>query len=184
MYEDGIDGDTLKEVLETAIKRIDIGTAVLPEPLFINSTDGNNTDGDDASTGENAASCFREGRVPEEVVVPGPTTTRYGRTVRTEFTAVVIEHHLKWAPLCISEPGPFPPGAEEASSSRLGRYDFHHVDAMVDWSLQHNLKVKGHVLVWHVTSYVCLYTERMVLVYILFIVTHSHGTNNTPSYNY
>ena len=180
MYEDGIDGDTLKEVLETAIKRIDIGTAVLPEPLFINSTD-DNTDGDD-DTGENE-SCFREGRVPEDVVVPGPTT-RYGRTVRTEFTAVVIEHHLKWAPLCISEPGPFPPGAEEASSSRLGRYDFHHVDAMVDWSLQHNLKVKGHVLVWHVTSYVCLYTERMVLVYILFIVTHSHGTNNTPSYNY
>ena len=39
MYEDGIDGDSLKEVLESAIKRIDIGTAVLPEPLFHSDVD-------------------------------------------------------------------------------------------------------------------------------------------------
>lgn len=37
-------------------------------------------------------------------------------------------------------------------SDRLGRYDFFHTDQIVDWALQRNMKVKGHVLVWHVTS--------------------------------
>jgi endo-1,4-beta-xylanase len=49
----------------------------------------------------------------------------------------------------VSEPGPL---REGSPSDRLGRYDFHHADAIVDWALQHNMKVKGHVLVWHVTS--------------------------------
>eukprot|EP00536_Pseudo-nitzschia_multiseries_P000380 jgi/Psemu1/178733/e_gw1.5.211.1 len=128
MYEDGIDGDSLKEVLATAIKRIDIGAAVLPEPLF-NSDVGDSDDDDSGHT--------------------LPTRTIYGRTLRTEFNAIVVEHHLKWAPLCISEPGPFDNGSP---SPRLGRYDFHHADAIVDWAVKHNMKVKGHVLVWHVTS--------------------------------
>jgi endo-1,4-beta-xylanase len=34
----------------------------------------------------------------------------------------------------------------------LGRYDFHHADAIVDWALENSMKVKGHVLCWHVTS--------------------------------
>eukprot|EP00535_Pseudo-nitzschia_heimii_P008808 CAMPEP_0197185340 /NCGR_PEP_ID=MMETSP1423-20130617/11762_1 /TAXON_ID=476441 /ORGANISM="Pseudo-nitzschia heimii, Strain UNC1101" /LENGTH=57 /DNA_ID=CAMNT_0042636375 /DNA_START=61 /DNA_END=231 /DNA_ORIENTATION=+ len=39
MYEDGIDGDSLKEVLASTVKRIDIGAAVLPEPLFASDVD-------------------------------------------------------------------------------------------------------------------------------------------------
>jgi endo-1,4-beta-xylanase len=62
----------------------------------------------------------------------------------------VIEHHLKWAPLCETLPGPMFMG--ETASNRLGRYDFHHCDLIVDWCLAHGIKVKGHVLVWHVTS--------------------------------
>ena len=34
----------------------------------------------------------------------------------------------------------------------LGKYDFSHVDAMVDFAIKHDLYIKGHVLVWHVTS--------------------------------
>jgi len=34
----------------------------------------------------------------------------------------------------------------------VGKYDFHHADRLVDWALGHNMKVKGHVLVWHVTT--------------------------------
>lgn len=62
----------------------------------------------------------------------------------------MIEHHLKWAPLCETLPGPMSMG--KTASNRLGRYDFHHCDLIVDWCLEHGIKVKGHVLVWHVTS--------------------------------
>eukprot|EP00539_Tryblionella_compressa_P017230 CAMPEP_0178855282 /NCGR_PEP_ID=MMETSP0746-20121128/23313_1 /TAXON_ID=913974 /ORGANISM="Nitzschia punctata, Strain CCMP561" /LENGTH=46 /DNA_ID= /DNA_START= /DNA_END= /DNA_ORIENTATION= len=34
MYEDGIDGESLREVVAKGIKRIDIGAAVLPRPLW------------------------------------------------------------------------------------------------------------------------------------------------------
>jgi hypothetical protein len=72
--------------------------------------------------------------------------TRYARTLRNEFNAVVVDHHLKWAPLCVSEPGAL---ADGTPSGRLGRYDFHHADAVVDYANKHNMKVKGHVLVCH-----------------------------------
>lgn len=73
----------------------------------------------------------------------------YPITLRTEFNAVVVEHHLKWTPLCHEQPGPFP---DESPSDRLGRYDFHHADQVVDWAMDHDMKVKGHVLCWHVTT--------------------------------
>lgn len=168
MYEDGIDGDSLREVLATAIKRIDIGAAVLPEPLFNEEEEEEDSDDDDESSSSgikrggirssirNTRKGYntiqpepsREGRAPEEFIA-NFNPTLYARTLRTEFNAIVVEHHLKWAPLCVSEPGPFQDGSP---SPRLGRYDFHHADAMVDWAIKHNMKVKGHVLVWHVTS--------------------------------
>lgn len=88
-------------------------------------------------------------------VMPGPLQNEpaYAATLEAEFNAVVIEHHLKWAPLCTAEPGPL---LHETPSDRLGRYDFHHVDTIVDWCLERNIIVKGHVLVWHVTSPVAL----------------------------
>ena len=174
MYEDGIDGDSLKEVIDCAIKRIDIGTAVLPEPLFKSDVDESdeqetlNNSSDDKSTSNSILSGNstnyntyksqanntredREGRAPDHCSVTQALPSTYARTLRNEFNAIVVEHHLKWAPMCVSEPGPFDDGSP---SLRLGRYDFHHADAIVDWAVKHNMKVKGHVLVWHVTSYV------------------------------
>ena len=61
MYEDGIDGDFLKEVVANAIKKIDIGAAVLPNPLFrpdidehiicggVNDSSDDDDDDDDAA---------------------------------------------------------------------------------------------------------------------------------------
>ena len=183
MYEDGIDGDSLKEVLARAVKRIDIGAAVLPEPLFAsdvdtpddhvlvnNCDDGNsqihsnlhelnsilssnsanyNTNKSPTEHKTNISHHDREGRAPDNFSVSQLIHTQYARTLRNEFNAVVVEHHLKWAPLCVSEPGP---NGDGSPSLRLGRYDFHHADVIVDWALKHNMKVKGHVLVWHVTS--------------------------------
>ncbi len=171
MYEDGIDGDSLKEVIDSAIKRIDIGTAVLPEPLFKGDVDeGDEQEASDKqiasgsilSGNSNDYNTYksqtkltdksredREGRAPEKYSVTQALPSTYARTLRNEFNAIVVEHHLKWAPLCVSEPGPFDDGSP---SLRLGRYDFHHADAIVDWAVKHNMKVKGHVLVWHVTS--------------------------------
>ena len=84
-------------------------------------------------------------------VMPGPLFDEpaYAATVQAEFNAVVVEHHLKWSPLCVAEPGPLP---DETPSERLGRYDFYESDRIVDWALAHGLQAKGHVLVWHVTS--------------------------------
>ena len=73
----------------------------------------------------------------------------YPRVLAGEFNSVVVEHHLKWAPLCHSLPGPL---ADESPTDRLGRYDFHYSDYVVDWALRNDMKVKGHVLVWHVTT--------------------------------
>lgn len=84
-------------------------------------------------------------------VLPKPLRedSEYPLTLSREFNSVVVEHHLKWAPLCHHEPGPFP---DETPSDRLGRYDFHHADQVVDWALSQGMKVKGHVLCWHVTT--------------------------------
>eukprot|EP00429_Kryptoperidinium_foliaceum_P050774 CAMPEP_0176126652 /NCGR_PEP_ID=MMETSP0120_2-20121206/63929_1 /TAXON_ID=160619 /ORGANISM="Kryptoperidinium foliaceum, Strain CCMP 1326" /LENGTH=236 /DNA_ID=CAMNT_0017461591 /DNA_START=26 /DNA_END=733 /DNA_ORIENTATION=- len=143
MYEDGVDGDTLREVLTQACKRIDLGAAVMPKALFYPDVDELPLDGE-------GSSALREGVAPEDLV---PTSTmrsnRYSRTLHHEFNALVVEHHLKWAPLCVAEPGPLPDGTP---CQRLGKYDFHHADAIVDWGIRHGMKIKGHVLCWHVTS--------------------------------
>lgn len=156
MYEDGVDGDSLREVLEKACKRVDLGAAVIPKallnpdvdefPLDILLAHGDVSDGVDIRA-------LREGVAPDDFNLHSMSTTaksnRYSRTLQREFNAVVVEHHLKWAPLCVSEPGPL---ADGKPSDRLGRYDFHHADAIVDWAIRHRMKAKGHVLCWHVTS--------------------------------
>lgn len=124
------DGRPLKKVVADACKRIDIGAAVLPKPLF--SPDAEDYDG-----------------IEELRDVARSVETHYARVLQQEFNSIVVEHHLKWAPLCTSEPGPLP---GETPSDRLGRYDFHLADSVVDWAVARDIKVKGHVLVWHVTS--------------------------------
>jgi len=66
----------------------------------------------------------------------------YANTVETEFDTVCVEHHLKWEPLLASK------------LARTGEcvYDFTDADFIVDWALSKGLSVKGHTLVWHVTS--------------------------------
>lgn len=69
--------------------------------------------------------------------------TPYARVLKREFNAVVVEHDLKWAPLLKQE-------------NILGTYDFRKADVVVDWALSQGMEVKGHVLIWHVTSPKCL----------------------------
>jgi hypothetical protein len=116
-------GPTLRQVAAKACKRIDVGAAVLPKPLF--TADVEDYDGSEE---------LRD-------VAQSIPDTHYARILRQEFNAIVVEHHLKWAPLCVSEPGPLP---GENASDRLGRYDFHHADSIVDWALAHDIqKIKG-----------------------------------------
>lgn len=191
MYEDGIDGDSLREVVAKGIKCIDIGAAVLPRPLFhpdvdellddsgalLNTTDPEDDDDDSAigdkdgilrntnrTASSNISSSNREEGISDDFDIASKIPTRYARTLRYEFNAVVVEHHLKWAPLCVESHTTTTScsatetvvdadvGIVAPPPRRLGRYDFHHADAIVDWALKHQMKVKGHVLVWHVTS--------------------------------
>ena len=129
--------ETLRSVASSMCKRFDIGTAILPKPLF------SEWDDDD-----------KKKEIPNATMAcsdpaSGTEETRYAQIVSEEFNSIVIEHHLKWAPLCHTLPGPI---NEHTPSTRLGRYDFAHCDAMVDWALSKQMKIKGHVLVWHVTT--------------------------------
>ena len=148
---------TLKQIASIACKRIDIGTAVLPQPLFSH-------DVEDLQNAEFARKQQLSHTTPPSTTTTTGTTvvdeveyavvseepTIYAKMVRQEFNAVVIEHHLKWAPLVHSEPGPLTAGIP---SNRFGRYDFYHADSIVDWCVQNGIsKIKGHVLVWHVTT--------------------------------
>ena len=124
------DGLTLKEVASQTCKRIDIGAAVLPQPLSI--PDVQDYGGND-----------------DLVDVVSTMETAYSRTLRQEFNSIVVEHHMKWSPLLC--PTIDPHGGTD-KSEKLGCYDFEQADKVVDWAIRHGMKVKGHVLVWHVTS--------------------------------
>lgn len=134
---------TLRQLAATLCKRVDVGTAILPKPLFSEwetTQDGQTREIPNASVSVSATCNHSSSLLPE---------TTYARIVSTEFNSIVIEHHLKWAPLCHTLPGPID---EDTPSTRLGRYDFAHCDEMVDWALERGMKVKGHVLCWHVTT--------------------------------
>ena len=150
------DGLTLKQTAAQACKRIDIGTAVLPKPLFYTDVEdsSNNVaylnEPDNGGLMDTSTESLPERRRASVQRMKSTTATPYARVLSQEFNAVVIEHHLKWAPLCVSEPGPLINGD---ISDRFGRYDFHHADSIVDWCEQHGITtIKGHVLVWHVTT--------------------------------
>lgn len=146
--DSAVDGLSLQQTAALACKRIDIGTAVLPKPLF-------SPDVEDFATPPAAGGDKKQQQQQPEnneyaILNSDTGQTRYAAVVKQEFNAVVIEHHLKWAPLVHSEPGPLDNGQP---SERFGRYDFYHADSIVDWCLQNGIrKIKGHVLVWHVTT--------------------------------
>jgi GH35 family endo-1,4-beta-xylanase len=146
---------TLKQIAALACKRIDIGTAILPKPLFSHDVEdlpNGTTTGEIASNHipRNAVQPKLNTSEDTEYAVVSDAPTMYAKMIQQEFNAVVIEHHLKWAPLVHSEPGPLTAGIP---SERFGRYDFYHADSIVDWCIQNGItKIKGHVLVWHVTT--------------------------------
>lgn len=163
------DGPTLRQLADRCCKIIDIGAAVLPKPLCVKDFDEDHDD-EDENEPHTPGADFRlppeeNERIAKATIEGGPegqtyarfsssvgssrSGTRYARVLSTEFNSIVIEHHLKWAPLCHSEPGPLP---DLSPTDRLGRYDFHSTDLMVDWALARGMKVKGHVLCWHVTT--------------------------------
>ena len=165
---------TLAQVASNACKRVHVGCAVMPQPLFV--ADYEDYDAND---------------VLQDVMtsITNTSGTPYARIVQQEFNAIVIEHHLKWAPLLnldddkgLEHNTPATGNANAntnannktndstdllgsndndnendnnktlALQQRLGHYDFATADRMVDWALRHDLTVKGHVLVWAVTS--------------------------------
>ena len=130
---------TLREIASSLCKTVDIGTAILPKPLF---SEWETSESGALSEIPNASVACYDPDIP-------PKETTYARIVASEFNSIVIEHHLKWAPLCHTLPGPI---NADTPSMRLGRYDFAHCDSMVDWALSKGMKVKGHVLCWHVTT--------------------------------
>ena len=62
---------------------------------------------------------------------------KYRETIEAEFNSVVVEHHMKWEPLC---------------SRGECIYDFTAADKIVDWAVSHQMNVKAHTLIWHVTT--------------------------------
>lgn len=160
---------TLRETAARCSRKVHIGAAVLPKPLFVPDHDDTLVAADDKNgtdmegvreSGDRKKwpliKCATVSTVPPEddpsfsPAARRRPPTRYARVLAAEFDTLVVEHHLKWSPLVHDLPGPI--GEDAPPTSRLGRYDFHHVDSMVDFAQRHGMEVKGHVLVWHVTS--------------------------------
>ena len=156
--------ETLRDVVSSSCRRkVHIGTALLPKPLFMRDPEVDGISSNESDAQEDALPVIKCATITtvdpafDPVITKaarGRPLTKYGQVLTSEFNAVVIEHHLKWSPLVCTLPGPIDQAAPP--TNYLGRYDFHHVDAIVDFALKHNLEVKGHVLVWHVTSPPCL----------------------------
>lgn len=148
---------TLRNTADGCCKQVYIGAAVLPKPLFVPDHDDEvHNDGSNATTSRPKINCGTVSTVePEDDPTISKSAkdrplTRYAQVLTAEFNSVVIEHHLKWSPLVHTLPGPIHQSAPP--TMHLGKYDFHHVDAMVDFAISHDMHIKGHVLVWHVTS--------------------------------
>ena len=153
-----ISDETLSSIASRCCKKVYIGTAILPKPLFLHdsqidiSTDNDNSSSSNRRTEE--IKCATISTVDRDQLPNLDTPThqlpQYTQTLLSEFNSVVIEHHLKWGPLVHTLPGPI--SQSSPPTMHLGKYDFAHVDSMVDFAIHHNLHIKGHVLVWHVTS--------------------------------
>jgi endo-1,4-beta-xylanase len=161
---------TLRETAAQCCKQVYIGAAILPRPLFIPDfdDDGGIDEDVDGADADSDAIVHRRPSIKcatiltvtaEEECRSRSKPTRYARVLSSEFNSVVIEHHLKWSPLVI-HPYLDPPPPPDVPRTHLGNYDFHHVDSMVDWAIENNMHIKGHVLVWHVTSPVSI-LEKM-----------------------
>ena len=75
-------------------------------------------------------------------IIDIPKSSQYLTNIKENFNSIVIEHHMKWGPIL----------SNNTESETLGLYDFTQCDIIVDWAISNNIVIKGHVLIWHVTS--------------------------------
>ncbi len=91
----------------------------------------------------------------------------YAATLAREFNMLEPEDALKWEVL---RPDP-------------QSFDFSQADQIVDFALRHNMKVRGHTLVWHrqtpawltATHYTSEQLSRMLEIHIKTVVGHYRG---------
>lgn len=60
----------------------------------------------------------------------------YRAELAREFSSITPENAMKW----------------EVIEPRRGRFDFHEADRVVTFAAAHDMRVRGHVLVWHVQN--------------------------------
>ena len=93
---------TLRELATQLCKQIDIGTAILPKPLFVHDDDETNIKIDNATV--ECVSNDKDIRV--EVQKDKNDETQYAQLVQSEFNAIVIEVRIMimitFVFLCIS----------------------------------------------------------------------------------
>lgn len=84
-----------------------------------------------------ASAAKKAGLLAGTAVAYGPLVSEevYRNTIAAEFNYVTPENEMKWGSL------------QNTSNQRA--WTFEQADAIVDFAKQHNLKVKGHALVWH-----------------------------------
>ena len=92
----------------------------------------------------------------------------YAATLAREFNTLEPEDALKWEVL---RPDP-------------QSFDFHQADQVIDFALRHNMKVRGHTLVWHRQNPAWLATgnftpeqlSKILETHIKTVVGHYRGT--------
>ncbi len=77
-----------------------------------------------------ARGLFYGAAVSNDMLVKDPGTMA---RIAAECGMVVAESSFKWADL----------------HPKSGQYDFTRSDALMDWAISHNIRVRGHTLVWH-----------------------------------
>jgi endo-1,4-beta-xylanase len=84
-----------------------------------------------------ASAAKKAGLLAGTAVAYGPLVTEevYRNTIASEFNYITPENEMKWGSL------------QNTSDQRV--WNFEQADAIVDFAKQHDLKVKGHALVWH-----------------------------------
>eukprot|EP00953_Heterococcus_sp_UTEX-ZZ885_P016798 9429-Heterococcus_DN1.PRE.2 len=93
----------------------------------------------------------------------------YETLANQQFNSIVCEHHQKWEPLLVKD------------STGADVYNFEHADKIIQWANHNGKIVKGHTLVWHVTSPQFIHTcsasrlREAVFEHIKAVMSHWYG---------